>query len=168
VAFIVVGHRSAASLLHGKPRLGTVERLDLALFVDTQNERFVGRVQVQSHHVHELLGEPRVVAELELAHEVRLDSVGRPSSLNGRLTDLRCLGHRVGAPMGPLLRLDFAGKRDYRLDPLGGNRFRAPGARTVSHEARHSFFQIPVPPPVNHRPMDAQTLRGLLGSLAPV
>ena len=37
VALIVMGHRAAAAALHRQPRLGAVERLDLALLIDRQH-----------------------------------------------------------------------------------------------------------------------------------
>ena len=37
VPLIIMGHRAAAATLHRQPRLGAVERLDLALFIDRQH-----------------------------------------------------------------------------------------------------------------------------------
>ena len=47
VAFVVVRHRPSAARLHRQPRLGAVERLDLALqLIDRQNDRTGGRIDV--------------------------------------------------------------------------------------------------------------------------
>ncbi len=42
VALIVVGHGSGAPLLEGQPRLGAVERLDLALLTDREHDGMLG------------------------------------------------------------------------------------------------------------------------------
>ena len=47
----------APPLFQRQPRLGAVERLNLALLVDTQDDGFVGRVEVEAHDIRELLHE---------------------------------------------------------------------------------------------------------------
>jgi hypothetical protein len=44
VTFVVVGHRSSTARLHRQTRLGAVERLDLALLVDREDDRMGGRI----------------------------------------------------------------------------------------------------------------------------
>ena len=46
--FVIVGHRSGASRLHRLVRLGAVERLDLALLIDRQDDRVGGRIDVEA------------------------------------------------------------------------------------------------------------------------
>ena len=48
VALVVMRHRPAAALLHRQPRLGAVEGLDLALFIDRKNQGLVGRVEIEA------------------------------------------------------------------------------------------------------------------------
>src|SRR6266849_8294520 len=48
VSLVVVGHRAATSLLQRQTRLGAVQGLDLALFVDTKHDCLVGRIQVET------------------------------------------------------------------------------------------------------------------------
>ena len=48
VALVVVGHGAAAALLHRQPRLGAVERLDLALLVDRQHDGMRRRIDVEA------------------------------------------------------------------------------------------------------------------------
>src|SRR5579872_6199419 len=47
VTFVVVRHRPGTARLHWQPRLGTVERLDLAFLVDRENHRMGGRIDVE-------------------------------------------------------------------------------------------------------------------------
>jgi len=44
MTFVVVGHRSGAALLHRQTGLGAVERLDLALLIDRENDGMSGRM----------------------------------------------------------------------------------------------------------------------------
>src|SRR6476646_4192316 len=65
VAFVVVRHCPSAARLHRQPRLGAVERLDLALLIDRQNDRMGGRIDVETNNVLELRRELRVGRQLE-------------------------------------------------------------------------------------------------------
>src|SRR5260370_34373704 len=55
----VVDHRPAAPLLHRQPRLGAVERLDLALLVDREHDRVRRRIDVEPHAAAQLADELR-------------------------------------------------------------------------------------------------------------
>ena len=65
VTLVVVGHGAGAALLHRQAWLSAVERLDLALFVDRENDGMGGRVDVEADNVLEFLRELRVVRQLE-------------------------------------------------------------------------------------------------------
>src|SRR5271167_3155010 len=51
MAFIIMGHGAGAALLDRQPRLGAVERLDLALLVDAEHHRLVRRAQVEADDI---------------------------------------------------------------------------------------------------------------------
>ena len=78
VALVVVGHRPAAARLHRQPRLGAVERLDLRLLVDAEHQRMRRRIDIEADDVAQLGHELGIARQLELAHPVRLQSVGAP------------------------------------------------------------------------------------------
>ena len=61
VALVVVRHRSGATRLHGQSRLGAIESLDLALLVDREDDGVGGRVDIETDHIPELVGELRIV-----------------------------------------------------------------------------------------------------------
>src|SRR6516162_7545213 len=82
VTFVVVRHRPGAARLHRQPRLGPVERLDLALFVDRENNRMGGRIDVEADDICELLGELRVRRQLERADAMRCELVGFKDTLH--------------------------------------------------------------------------------------
>jgi hypothetical protein len=51
VALVVVGYGPAAPLLQGQAGLGTIQGLNLALFIHAQQDRLIGRIQIQTRHV---------------------------------------------------------------------------------------------------------------------
>ena len=75
VALVVMGHRPAFSGLERQARLRAVEPLDLALLVDRDDHRVLGRVHVEADDVLDLLGELRIAGALEGANAVRLQPV---------------------------------------------------------------------------------------------
>jgi len=60
MTLVVVGHRPGAALLHWQAGLGAVERLDLALFIDREDDGMGGRIDIQTDNVAQLVDEPRV------------------------------------------------------------------------------------------------------------
>ena len=46
VALVIMGHRTATAALHRQPRLGAVERLDLALLIDRQHQGMLRRIDI--------------------------------------------------------------------------------------------------------------------------
>jgi hypothetical protein len=48
VTLVIVGHCSGAAGLHRQARLGAIERLDLALLVDREDNRVGGRIDVEA------------------------------------------------------------------------------------------------------------------------
>ena len=82
MAFVVVGHGAAAAGFQRQSRLGTVERLDLALFVDRQHHRVGGRIEIKADDIRHFLSELRSTRALEAAHAVRLELVRRPDALH--------------------------------------------------------------------------------------
>ncbi len=55
VALVVVGHRPTTPIFNGQAGLGPIQRLDLALLVHAQHDRFLRRIQVQPDHVGHFL-----------------------------------------------------------------------------------------------------------------
>jgi len=61
VPLIVVGHGSGATLLQRQSGLGAVEHLNLALFVDRQDNGVGGRIDIEPDDVAQFVDEARVV-----------------------------------------------------------------------------------------------------------
>ena len=64
----------------GQDGLGAVEGLDLTLFIDTQHQGLVGRIQIQPDDVAHLVDELGVGGELEGLDPVRLQAEGVPQA----------------------------------------------------------------------------------------
>ena len=79
---VIMGHRPSPPLLHRQARLGAVERLNLRLLVDRQDEAMSRRIEIQPDHVAQFGAKGRVVRQLEPPHPVRLQAVRRPDPLH--------------------------------------------------------------------------------------
>src|SRR6202030_4218288 len=77
VAVVIVSYSFDIAQSHRQHRLGTFQRLDLALLIHTQHQRLVGRIKVQPHDVAHLLHEERVGGELEALAAMRLQTEDR-------------------------------------------------------------------------------------------
>ena len=65
VTLVVVRHRGGAALFHRQAGLRAIERLDLALLVNTEHESLVRRAHVEADDVGDLFLEQRIVRNLE-------------------------------------------------------------------------------------------------------
>ena len=93
MALVVVGHRAGAALLHRQAGLGAVQRLDLRLFVDREDDGMGGRIDIKPDNVAQLVDEPRVVGKLELMDPVRLETMRAPDALDGTRADTNGFRH---------------------------------------------------------------------------
>jgi hypothetical protein len=109
VPFVVVSDAFDVTEAHGEHGLGTFERLDLALFIDTEDKGFVGRIEIEADHVAQLLDEEGIGGELEAAGPVRLQSEELEESVDRALGQARLGGHGAHAPVRA--RFGFAGQR---------------------------------------------------------
>jgi hypothetical protein len=112
MALVIAGHGSTTPLLPRQTRLCAVQRLDLTLLIRRDHHCVRGRIQIQVHHIFQLLSETRVVTELEALHPVRFQSVRPPDSTDRRRTHggHRCQG--AGAPVSRSGGLLLGGKAD--------------------------------------------------------
>jgi hypothetical protein len=102
VTLIVMRHGPGAALLHRQAGLGTVERLDLGLFVDAEHQGVGGRIDIEADDVAHLGGELGIVGKLEHANPVRRQAVRFPDALHRGEADAGDLRHGAA---GPLCRL---------------------------------------------------------------
>jgi hypothetical protein len=136
----------ARPLLHGQSRLGAVEGLDLALFVNAEDQRFVGRIEVEPDHVLHLGGEVLIARDFESLDQVWLERVRAPYPLDAAVRDARRRGHAAHAPLGRIRRLLMQRHVHHLLDLLGRQRLDARRAGCVLQQPVHPLRHIAAAP----------------------
>jgi hypothetical protein len=66
--------------LHGQKRLSSIQRLNLALLIDTQHQCVIGRVNIQTRNVPHFFDQQRVRRQFEGVSTMRLQSESAPDS----------------------------------------------------------------------------------------
>jgi len=99
VPFVVVSHPRRHARTQGKYRLRPVERLDLGLLVDAEDQRFFGRIKIERNDVGEFGVEIWVGAELEVINPMRLQATPAPHLVHARRWQAEVLGQFPHAPM---------------------------------------------------------------------
>src|ERR1035438_939854 len=97
VAFVIVGHCAATPLLDWQPGLGAVQSLNLAFFVDAENDCLLRRIQVQTHDIGHLLQKLRIARQLEGFRAMWPKLVSAPDNAHCGLAEPLTLG-RAAAP----------------------------------------------------------------------
>ena len=72
MAFVIVALSRGHARGQRQNRLSAVQRLYLALFINAQHNRSLGRIQIQTNYVSHLFNKLRVCGELKVLHSVRL------------------------------------------------------------------------------------------------
>src|SRR5436190_3247652 len=162
VADIIMRHGSGASFLERQSRLRAIERLDLALLIAAENDRMLGRIQIEADHILELLHELRVVGDFEGPHQMRLQSMRAPDAPNRAVTDIQGLGERTLAPLGRLRRPRPQRALDDEFShPRAIDRF-ASAARSIKLQPRAPAFGEALAPARRLLSSDAQRTGDLL------
>ena len=125
--FVVMRHRAGAARFHRQAWLGALERLDLALFVDREDHRMSGRVDVEADNVLEFLCELGIVRQLERSDAMGGELMGLKDALHRSQTHARRLRQHPAGPMAGFSRR----RRERQIDhPLHrGRRQRRPAGR---------------------------------------
>jgi hypothetical protein len=90
---------------HRQDRLRSIQRLNLALFVNTEHQRVIGRVEREPYDIAHLLDETRIGGELESARAMRLNGKSLKEAMNGGFRNPALLGRFPDGPMGSRLGL---------------------------------------------------------------
>ena len=151
MTLVVEGHRPGPAFLQGESGLGSVQRLNLALLIEGEDNRSLGRGNVEADHVAELLNELGVLGQLEVLDSVRLEAVGQPDATDLTVMQTDFLGHEALAPMGALGRALMQGLADHLgLDVLR-DRSRPTRARPLELDSRDPFRLITVEPALHRK-----------------
>ena len=153
--FVVVAPSGRLAGTHRQHGLAAVERLNLGLFVHTQNDGALGRRDVEANDVAHFGHEIRIGGKLEGLHPVRLQPEGAPDALHGRDRQAAGLGHAARTPMGGVLRATLERLDDHRFDAGIVNGARGPRARLVVEPVQALLHKAP-PPLADRRPVKAE------------
>jgi hypothetical protein len=140
VAFVVVRHGSAFARLQRQAGLGSVEGLDLALLVDSNDDGVSRRGHVETDDVFDLGGEGGVARSLEDSQTVGLETMGFPDALDGSERDAEGFGHCAAGPMGHRTGRFGAGLCDDPSDNGRSDRRRTGFARLVAKKTIDAFL----------------------------
>ena len=100
VADVVVGTPLRQTGVHGQHGLSSIEGLDLAFLIDTENEGLVRGIQIEATYVPGFFHKERIGGEFEGFTAMRLESEGTPYPSHGFPTDFCGFAHGTIAPMG--------------------------------------------------------------------
>ena len=116
----------------------------------------LGRVQIQAHHILQLVLEVRSLAEREGPDSVGFQTIGRPDPLHERRIRPQVPSPGAGRPVGGARRCPLGRRlqhaRDQRLARLGGT----PAAWRILGEAGQALGRDAVPPPAHGVPTRVQ------------
>jgi hypothetical protein len=155
VPFVVMSDGPGPALLEREARLGTIQSLDLALFIEGEDDGPFRRCHIETDHVAELFDETRVGGELEVPDPVRLEPMGRPDAGDLAVMETHDLGHKPTAPVCPLGRFVFQGLANHFGFDL---RSEGPGpARTrLVLKASETLGLVAIQPPLNSGSRDVE------------
>ena len=145
VARVVVGVALDLAGLQRQHRRRPVERLDLGLLVEAQDDRPLGRGEVEPDDVADLGLELRVGAELERLGPMGLDADRLPDPPDRRLAHRHPVRQAPGAPMARPVGRRLQGQGDDPIPVLPPVRRRAPGAGLV-REPSQAGALVPLAP----------------------
>ena len=158
VADIVMGVAFGVSQSQRQHRLSAIQGLNLALLVDAQHHRIVGRIQIQCRDVSHLLNKEWIAGQLERLAQMRLDSEQVEPSLHGALRHLLGFRHQPNAPGTGIVRLFLQGPVDQLRHPLVIVGARTTGPQFVMQSA-NAKLQEPAPPLAHQRGGNVQPPR---------
>jgi hypothetical protein len=144
-------HGTGAARLHRQPWLSAIERLDLALFVDRENDGMGGRVDVEADNVLEFLRKLRVVRQFERPDVMRGELVSLKDALHRSQAHACRLRQHSASPMGCFSRRRGQRQVDHPLHGDHSERWLAGFARLIARQPCNALRHEPRLPPPYHR-----------------
>ena len=162
VAFVIVRHGATTALLQRQPRLSSIQGLNLRFLVDTQDQRLIGRIQIQADNVVQLFDKPLVSAELKSLGQMGLQIMLFPDPPDCCFTQPLSLCHRAGAPVRRIRRFAMQGRFYNGSNLMVRNSRKATRARRVFFQTFQPKRQKPLAPELYRRARYSQRLRDIL------
>src|SRR5215831_16502500 len=94
---VIVGLTSGNTRRHGQNRFRPIQRLHLALFIHTQYNGAIRRIQVQAHDISHLFHKLRIFGEFEILYPMWLQSERMPDPHDSVLRQTRLGSHQPSA-----------------------------------------------------------------------
>jgi hypothetical protein len=145
VAFVIVSAALQLSGPHGQHWLRAAECLNLRLFIDTEHQGMMGRIQIQANDVPHLVNQHRVAGELEALRAMRLQAKGPPDAADGGLAKAGSSSQHAAGPVRGALRRLLQSQPHDLLDLLVTDLARRSRTRFVT-QSGNALGDEPVPP----------------------
>ena len=155
VAEVVVALSRRHARHQRQNRRRAVERLDLRLLVDAQDDRGLGRIEIEPDDVAHLVDELRIRRELERLALMRLQREYPPDPADRALAHPGRGRHRARRPVRRVRRLLLERLHDHPLDVVVADRARLARPRLVMQPVE-APPRKPAPPPADRRAGTAQ------------
>jgi hypothetical protein len=155
-----VGDAIDVAEAHRQHGLRALQRLNLALFVDAQDDRVIRRVEVQPDDVPNLLDEQRVGRQLEAPGAVRLDPEQPEVALHRAFRDPAGRGRATDAPVRTDARAALQDRRQQVRHRLVIMAARAPGP-LLTVEPGQTLLEEPLAPVTDRWDREADLPRDL-------
>jgi AraC-like DNA-binding protein/CheY-like chemotaxis protein len=126
-------------------RRGAVERLNLAFFIDRQEQGAIRRAEVQPDDVAHLVDEQRILRQLKRVDAVRLQGKRLPDPRDRRLTHVAVLGQAARRPVRRIVRHRFQRRRQDALHIGIGDRARHARTRLVEQPIQTAHQKATAP-----------------------
>ena len=97
---VVIAASLSLPRLQGQQQLVSIERLDLCLLIDAQDEDFVWRAQIEPDNVSDFLNEQRIGRQLARLRVMRLQPKCAPNPTDGALAQVGRRRHRTTLACG--------------------------------------------------------------------
>jgi len=141
-----------------RSRLGAVQRLDLALFIDTENNCLLRRVQVQTDDIGHLLQKLWIARQFECLRAMWLQLVSAPDIIDRRFADPLTLCHGPATPVRHPCRFGLQGRIHNGRDLVDFiNRLPSPTRSNIPQTVK-AFGGETLPPQIHRVPAHRKLL----------
>src|SRR5215510_12648384 len=145
MAVVVMGAPLDLSGTHRQQWLCSIKSLDLALFVDADNQRLFWRIEIEADDVPHLLDELRIGREFKRLRGVWLQRESAPDSMHSRCGHARRARQAARTPVRGVLRLRLERPCNDVFNPVVANLARSAASRLVV-EAVQAMLCKPLAP----------------------
>src|SRR5579863_960410 len=145
MTFIIVGHSLDVPQTHWKHRLSTIQGLNLAFFIDTQNHRFIRGIQVKPNDITDLLDKEWIRRQFEMPLAMGLKAKRLPNPMNTRWGEVCLAGHRADAPVRGAFGFALEGLTQNCSDLLVRDRARPSCAKLIVQTLQPLFQKALAP-----------------------